>query len=286
MEEKSKKLTIDELIEAVKKRTKNVIVTIDKKEISLPIFFNLSAMEIYINKYESTHDVKEAFCYMILDMISHTKELENQNLTIENIKTISDKEFKKIGEVIINDSDELIQEYKKNKQDNFFENFHIAIMSENDKFAKQMQKIAKVFVEPASKIAKAFEPIQSLNMNNFLSNINDMKAISNTKDINYGKDIDVFKIPKIEPIKPEDIYTNKLLQKQIEADENIAKILLENKEENRVAYEGNRIANKEATKLNIKNYKIMVATLIATIISIILAGISLWVAIKGNLINQ
>jgi hypothetical protein len=87
---------------------------------------------------------------------------------------------------------------------------------------------------------------------------------------NYKTGIDVFK--DLKPIKNP---TNTLLEEQIEANKSIAKILLENQKEN-------RIANEESTKLNRNNFYIMVATLIATIIGIIITGVGVWITIKGN----
>lgn len=256
--------TTEEFLDGIKKKTKLVSVNIKGKKIKLPIDYCPNAIEIYMNNYELTKDKKETFCIMLKNMTDSRKNLfkENKdvcNVTIENIKDIDDKDLKKIGEIIINQSKDLIVIYTECKETNFYDNFHKAIEYKYDKNMKELQTTSQNFIEP----------IKSLSMNNLFSTINEMKSITN----NHKTSIDIMEELKFEPLKAEDIYTNVLLKKQIEADENIAKITLENQIEN-------KNANDKAEKINKMNFKVVVATLIVTILSLIVAMGSLWVTIK------
>ena len=265
--QKKSKLTTEDILESVKKKTEKVNVYINDKQIDLPIHYNLMATESYVENYEITKDSKEAFCKMLLDAIGISDDEYIKNIKIEDLKTINEDDLKRIGEIIINQSKDLNSNYINSKEKSFYDNFNEAILCEYEKYRKEIKKVTDAMVEPFEKIRKSLEIQKGMFTNNVATRISN---VENRENSNYKTGIDILK--DFKPIKNP---TNTLLEKQIEANKNIGKILLENQKEN-------RIANEESTKINIKNYRIMVATLIVSAISIIISGISLWVTFKNS----
>lgn len=261
----------EDLIEYAKKKNKKINVCIKGKMIELPIHYNLIATESYIENYEVTKDNKEAFCMMLLDSIGISDDEYIKNISIEDIKTINDDDLKNIGKIIISQSKDLALNYIDNKDKSFYENFYDAIIKEYEKYKIEIKKVTDTMIEPIQKMKKSLElstkGIKSIMGNNVPINLINKE---NTSNYNYKTGVDIFK--DLRSIKNP---TNELLKEQIEANKGIAKILLENQKEN-------RLANEESTKLNKKNFYIMVATLIATLIGIIITGIGVWITIKGN----
>jgi hypothetical protein len=261
----------EDLIEHLKKNTKKVNVKINGKNIDLPIHYNLVATESYIDNFENTKDCKEAFRAMLLDSIGISDEEDIKNINTEDIKTISDEDLVRIGIIIIKQSKDLDSNYTNQKEKSFYENFNKAILKEYEKYKIEIKKVTDTMIEPFERMRNSIELV-SKGISSIVENNMPIQPISdeNISNNKYKTGIDVFK--DLKPIKNP---TNILLEEQIEANKSIAKILLENQKEN-------RIANEESTKLNRNNFYIMVATLIATIIGIIITGVGVWITIKGN----
>lgn len=261
MQEKSK-ITTEDIIEALKKNTEKVSVDINSKQVELPIHYNLMATESYVESYEATKNCKEAFYVMLLDTIGISDDEYIKNIKIEDLRTINNEDLMRIGKIVIKQSKDLSLNYINNKENSFYENFNIAILKEYEKYKKEIKKVIDAMIEPFEKIRKSLEITKGLCSNSTSTNIMNVKDRPNT---NFRTGIDIIK-----DLKPIENSMNKLLKEQTSINKNIAKILLENQREN-------KIANEDTTKLNIKNYKIMIATLIVSTISMILTGISLWI---------
>lgn len=263
MKEEKKKITsVDDLINAVKRNTDLIDIRIKDKKVIIPIYYNAHAFQTYLHTYKITEDKRKAFCSMLESMINTSKNLfkdnkDIQNMTIEDIQAINDNDLKILGEAIINKSDTLNEGYDKQSASNFYENFYKAIMFEYDKYEKHSQEIAKKIIEPFKEIYKQFEPINKVENVVYQDNLNEINK------------------PEYEILKPENMYTNVLLKQMLEISENNTNIYLKTLEEN-------RISNKETAKFNKNSYRIMIATLISTIVGIIIAGVSLWIAFKAN----
>lgn len=266
MQEKSK-VTTEDIIETLKKNTEKVNVCINSKQIELPIHYNLMATESYVESYEVTKNCKEAFYVMLLDTIGISDDEYIKNIKIEDLRTINNDDLIRIGEIVIKQSKDLSLNYRNNKENSFYENFNIAILKEYEKYKKEIKKVTDAMIEPFEKIRKSLEITKGLCSNSVSTNIMNVKDRQNT-DCRTGIDI-------IKELKPIGNPMNKLLKEQIGINKNIAKILLENQREN-------KIANEDTTKFNIKNYRIMIATLIVSAISAILTGISLLITFIGS----
>lgn len=262
----------EDLIEKMKKNIEKVNIKIDGKQIDLPIHYNLIATESYVENYNKTRDSKESFLIMLLDAIGLSDDKYIKNIKIENIKTINEKDLIKIGKTIVNQSKDLALNFVDDKEKSFYDNFNEAINKEYEKYKVEIKKVTDSMIEPLKKMNESIQitakGIKSIMGNNLPVNIVDKET---TLNYNYKTNNDIFKDMKL--IRNP---TNELLKEQIKANKSIAKILLENQKEN-------RLANEEATKLNKKNFYIMVATLVATIIGIIITSVGVWITIKGNL---
>lgn len=247
----------EDLIERIKKKTIKVNVNMNHKQVEFPILYNSLATDSYGKKYKETKDNKESFYSMVLDAIGFRDKEDVKNLKIEDIKTINDDDLRKIGNVILTQSKELYSNFIDNKQKNFFENFHEAILKEYEQHEKREEEYGLKFNSSFSSIKSPFDFSQNSSMKNLISTVNNMKEM-----VKVNNNYDNIEFPKIKPIKAEDIYTNQLLKQQMEVNENVVKSLEELTEEF-------RRGNMETTKFNKKNFLFVVLTFIATMLGIV-----------------
>ena len=243
--------------------SKKINIKINEKIIELSIKHNLIATKSYVDAYERTKDYKESFYNMILESLE-----DDNNLAINDIKTINEDNLIEIGKIILNQSKDLLLNYKNDKTKTFYENFHYSVIKEYEKYKTNIQEISNGFSDVIKTFKKGID---------YLSN-----SIVNQSDIANNKNIiDNFSNENFNPsllvnnIKPFKNPVHGLLKEQIQENKNITKILLETEQKN-------TIANEESTKMNEKNLRFVKYTLIVTIIGVIISIISICVTIKLN----
>ncbi len=114
-------------------------VSTDGGIIYIPIWYSLNVQEKYFDEYEESKDPRKAFCALVLSMVEDNASQTNQsieNININDIYGIDDKYLIDILELIVMQSDDLTQYYKKNSTDNYFEDFYNSISYERDKYIK------------------------------------------------------------------------------------------------------------------------------------------------------
>lgn len=250
---KSKSIrTTEEFLEAIRNRTEFASVIINKQEVKVPIFFSSKAMETYIDNYESTKDSKESFYMMLKEIINSHKNLfkenkEIQNITIEDIRDMYDADLKKIGEVIINQDENLRKFYVNDEDKSFFDNFNSAVLQEYNKFSEELKERFNNSFGAIEKLKKSISSVSKYDMSNSI-------PISE-----YIKPLNISDIIKE---KPEIKSINSLLERQVQANEQIVEILSEEREINKMSNERNE-------KINKRNFILTLFTFIMAILSFI-----------------
>lgn len=98
----------DRFIEAYKKSIKLVPVTINNKQINLPITYSAAAANKYRKAYQETKDYRKAFCGMLFEIISSNwnfiyKDREGLDFSFDDLVKVSDTDLCKIFEAIVAD---------------------------------------------------------------------------------------------------------------------------------------------------------------------------------------
>jgi|GEM_PF-1510696 len=122
-------------------------VSTDRGMICIPIWYSLNVQEKYFDEYEESKDPRKAFCALVLSMVEDNASQTNQsieNININDIYGIDDKYLIDILELIVMQSDDLTQYYKKNSTDNYFEDFYNSISYERDKYMSEFKKAFKI----------------------------------------------------------------------------------------------------------------------------------------------
>lgn len=162
---------VEEFISSYKKAIKMVTVTINEKQVELPITYSMNASIKYQDGYRETNDYRLAFCIMVLAIVKQNKKFVDNNnelpdLEIEGIESIGNDGLRKIGEIIIASSQYLkeIEEAYSSIED-FFEKFYLVNKRESEKITGTISKIIK--------------PIKPISIpNNSLRLINQVSGIS------------------------------------------------------------------------------------------------------------
>jgi len=296
-------ITIEGIIEAHKKSLKMVPVQINDLTVHIPVFFNMTALRKYQETYEVTKDYREAFCIVVYTMFNNNKkyvdDLNNSwELTLEEIRSISDSDMNEIVEMIINTSKDLKNYYENNSSINFYERFHNAVSKQMDELGKVIGKAMKPAIDSFAQIQNTIKNTISPGLNSLFSSIENMKNIEtsyeNVKPFNIldYKPIQQSTDIKLLHVENPVVKTNNLLedmveelmqlrdiqieqfQSSIKVSESIANILLEEQRTRLVKDEEERIYREKIEVQEKRNLKISIAVLLITIVALIVSTLS------------
>jgi hypothetical protein len=205
--DKKKCLSSEDILEFEEKDPINLTLC-SGKQIKLRGYITINSIINYQDIIRKNEGSRKAFLMLLKSLIF---EPADENINIVDLESLSDEKIIKIGKKLIQNYPNLSKHYDKKSDPNFHERFKIALENKNKEWAKNL---ASPLINMSDTIKKASSRVDNILERYKPPNIESVKQIELTSITEAMKNF----------VHPS-VTTNKLLDKNIDTQKDIALIL-------------------------------------------------------------